>query len=45
MLIEAMQHAIELAALNAVTGSEGNPWNRLVTLIDRNLNTLTKPNR
>jgi AcrR family transcriptional regulator len=41
MLIETMRHAtdVELVALNAVASSEGDPWNRLVTLIDRNLNT------
>ena len=41
MLIETMRHAIdvELVSMSAVARSEGDPWNRLVTLIDRNLNT------
>jgi AcrR family transcriptional regulator len=41
MLIEAMRHAtdVELLALDAVASAEVDPWNRLVTLIDRNLNT------
>jgi AcrR family transcriptional regulator len=41
MLIETMRHAtdVELLALDAVASAEVDPWNRLVTLIDRNLNT------
>lgn len=41
MLIEAMQHLTELEvrALEAVAGAESDPWNRLVALIDRSLNS------
>ncbi|WP_165839765.1 TetR/AcrR family transcriptional regulator [Mycobacterium montefiorense] len=41
MLIEAMQHAteVEVAAFEAVADAEGDPWNRLVAMVDRNLNT------
>jgi AcrR family transcriptional regulator len=41
MLIEAMRHAteVEVAALEAVAVAETDPWNRLVAMIDRNLNT------
>jgi AcrR family transcriptional regulator len=41
MLIEAMRHAtdVEVHALEAVAQSEADPWNRLVAMIDRNLNT------
>jgi AcrR family transcriptional regulator len=41
MVIEALRYAthVELLALDAVASSEVDPWNRLVTLIDRNLNT------
>jgi AcrR family transcriptional regulator len=41
MLIEAMRHAteVEVGALEAVAEAEKDPWNRLVALIDRNLNT------
>jgi AcrR family transcriptional regulator len=41
MLIEAMRHATELevAAFEAVADAEKDPWNRLVAMIDRNLNT------
>lgn len=41
MLIEAMRHATEteVAALEAVAAAEKDPWNRLVAMIDRNLNT------
>lgn len=41
MLIEAMRHAteIEVSALEAVADAENDPWNRLVAMIDRNLNT------
>jgi AcrR family transcriptional regulator len=41
MLIEAMRHAteVEVAALEAVAEAEKDPWNRLVAIIDRNLNT------
>ena len=41
MLIETLRHAteVELLALDTVASSEVDPWNRLVTLIDRNLNT------
>lgn len=41
MLIEAMRYATEaeVAALEAVAGLETDPWNRLVAMIDRNLNT------
>jgi AcrR family transcriptional regulator len=41
MLIEAMRHATELEvlALEAAASAEVDPWNRLVALIDRNLNT------
>jgi AcrR family transcriptional regulator len=41
MVIETMRHAtdVELLALDAVAGAVDDPWNRLVMLIDRNLNT------
>ena len=41
MLIEAMRHATEreVSALEAAASAEVDPWNRLVALIDRNLNT------
>jgi AcrR family transcriptional regulator len=41
MLIEALRHAteIEVGALEAVADAENDPWNRLVAMIDRNLNT------
>ncbi|GLE52570.1 hypothetical protein ATCCBAA256_21330 [Mycobacterium montefiorense] len=41
MLIEAMRHAteVEVAALEAVADTEKDPWNCLVAIIDRNLNT------
>lgn len=41
MLIEAIRHAteVEAVALEAVAEAERDPWNRLVTMIDRNLNT------
>jgi AcrR family transcriptional regulator len=41
MLIEAMRHAtgVESIALEAVADTEGDPWNRLVAIIDRSLNT------
>jgi AcrR family transcriptional regulator len=41
MLIEAMRHAteVEVAALQSVAEAEKDPWNRLVAMIDRNLNT------
>jgi AcrR family transcriptional regulator len=41
MLIEAMRHAteVEVSALEAVADTENDPWNRLVAMIDRNLNT------
>lgn len=41
MLIEAMRHTTEaeVAALEAVADAERDPWNCLVTMIDRNLNT------
>jgi AcrR family transcriptional regulator len=41
MLVEAMQHATEgeVAAFEAVADAETDPWNRLVAMIDRNLNT------
>jgi AcrR family transcriptional regulator len=41
MLIEAMRHATdaEVRALEMVAGSEADPWNRLVAMIDRNLNS------
>lgn len=41
MLIEAIRHATELEvlALEAVADTERDPWNRLVAMIDRNLNT------
>lgn len=41
MLIEAIRHAteIEVQALEAVADAERDPWNRLVAMIDRNLNT------
>jgi AcrR family transcriptional regulator len=40
MLIEAMRHAteVEMVALEAVADAEPDPWNRLVAMIDRNLN-------
>jgi AcrR family transcriptional regulator len=40
MLIETLRHAtdVELFAFDAVAGAEVDPWHRLVTLIDRNLN-------
>jgi AcrR family transcriptional regulator len=40
MLIEAMRHAteVEVRALEAVADGEPDPWNRLVAMIDRNLN-------
>ncbi|MGY4649500.1 TetR/AcrR family transcriptional regulator [Mycobacterium sp. URHB0021] len=40
MLIEAMRQATdrELLALEAVADAESDPWNRLVALINRNLN-------
>src|SRR5262249_21809166 len=41
MLIEAMRHAsqCEREKLERVAASESEPWNRLVALIDRSLNT------
>jgi AcrR family transcriptional regulator len=41
MLIEAIRHATEqeVLALEAVADAERDPWNRLVAMIDRNLNT------
>jgi AcrR family transcriptional regulator len=41
MLIEAMRHVTELEvlALKAVADAESDPWNRLVAMIDRNLNS------
>lgn len=41
MLIEAIRHATELEvmALEAVAEAESDPWNRLLAMIDRNLNT------
>jgi AcrR family transcriptional regulator len=41
MLIEALRQAteIEVGALEAVADAENDPWNRLVAMIDRNLNT------
>lgn len=41
MLIEAMRQVTELEvlALEAVAGAENDPWNRLVAMIDRNLNS------
>ena len=41
MLIEALRQTTELevAALEAVADAENDPWNRLVAMIDRNLNT------
>ena len=43
MLIEAMRRATELevVAMEAVAATEVDPWNRLVALIDRNLNSPT----
>lgn len=47
MLIEAMRQAtdLEVRALEAVAGSEVDPWNRLVAMIDRNLNTPMRNHR
>lgn len=41
MLVEAIRHAteVEALALETVANAEPDPWNRLVTMIDRNLNT------
>jgi AcrR family transcriptional regulator len=41
MLIEAMQHVteIEVLTLEAVARAEKDPWNRLVAMIDRSLNS------
>jgi AcrR family transcriptional regulator len=41
MLVEAMRHAteVEVAAFEAAADAESDPWNRLVAMIDRNLNT------
>lgn len=41
MLIETIRHAteVEVVALEAMAAAESDPWNRLVALIDRNLNT------
>jgi AcrR family transcriptional regulator len=41
MLIEAIRHSteVEVLALEAVADAERDPWNRLVAMIDRNLNT------
>ena len=43
MLIETLRHEIdvELFAVDTAVGAEVGPWNRLVALIDRNLNTPT----
>ena len=40
MLIESMRHATELEvlALEALAHSDVDPWNRLIAMIDRNLN-------
>jgi AcrR family transcriptional regulator len=39
MLVEAMRHAteVELGALDALARAERDPWDRLVAMIDRNL--------
>lgn len=41
MLIEAIRHTTEkeALALEALADAERDPWNRLVSMIDRNLNT------
>ena len=41
MLIETLRHAVEveLLAFDAVASAEVDPWNRLIALIDRHLNT------
>ncbi|MCV7412801.1 hypothetical protein AWC05_12895 [Mycobacterium florentinum] len=41
MLIEAMRYTTEseVAAFETVADAESDPWNRLVAMIDRNLNT------
>lgn len=47
MLIETVRYAtdVELLAMDALADAVADPWNRLVALIDRNLNTPTHNHR
>src|ERR1700733_10436468 len=47
MLIESMRHAtdLEVLALEALADSDVDPWNRLIAMIDRNLNSPIRDHR
>jgi AcrR family transcriptional regulator len=47
MLIESMRHATEreVLALEAAADSDVDPWNRLIAMIDRNLNSPIRSHR